>query len=174
VIVSGLADVPSRGLAGAASIGGAIALLLAFSGCGYSLGAGAARMPSGAERVIVRPFENHTTDAEVGALVAAALRQELARRGADGGAEARARIEGTIEDASYALVVPNPPTYGLSLTVTARLLVGGELLAEQRAMRSEQWLSGFDPLENEGWRRVALRRAAEAVAKDILESFQQP
>jgi hypothetical protein len=152
----------------------AIALLLAVSGCGYSLAAGAARMPPGAQRLFVRPFENRTTDAEAGALVAAALRQELARRGADGGTEASARIEGTVEDASYALVVPNPPTYGLSLTVTARLLVGDKLLAEQRAARSEQWLSGFDPLENEGWRRVALRRAAEAVAKDIVESFQEP
>jgi hypothetical protein len=153
---------------------GAIALLLALSGCGYSLTAGDARMPREAQRVFVRPFENRTTDAEAGALVAAALRQELARRGAEGGTATSARIEGTVEDASYALVVPNPPTYGLSLTVSARLLVGDELVAERRTARSEQWLSGFDPLENEGWRRVALRRAAEAVAKDLLETFQEP
>ncbi len=131
-------------------------------------------MPAGAQRIFVRPFENHTTDAELGALVAAALRQELARRGADAGSEARARIEGTIDDASSALVGLNPPIYHLNLTVTARLLVDGKALAEQRMGHGEDYLSGLDPLESEGRRRLALRRSAEALARDIVERFEQP
>ncbi len=154
--------------------GRALILLLALSGCGYSLNAGAGRMPNGAQRVFVRPLENRTTDAEAGALVAAALRQELARRGADAGSEAAARIEGSIEDASFGSLGLNPPTYSLSLTVTARLVVSGNTLAEQRVVRAESYLSGLDPLESEGRRHLALRRAAEAVAKDIIERFEQP
>jgi hypothetical protein len=154
--------------------GRALILLLALSGCGYSLNAGAGRMPNGAQRVFVRPLENRTTDAEAGALVAAALRQELARRGADAGSEAAARIEGTVDDASFSTLGLNPPTYRLALTVTVRLLVDGKLLAEQHAGRAEDWLSGLDPLESEGRRRLALRRAAEAVARDVIERFEQP
>lgn len=152
-----------------------LALLLAASaGCGYSLAAGSGRLPSGAQHVFVRPLENRTTDAEAGALVAAALRQELARRGADGSSGSAARIEGTIEDSSFSPLGLNPPTYRLGLTVSARLFVGEKLLAEQRAARVEDWLSGLDPLESEGRRRLALRRAAEAVAKEIVERFEQP
>jgi len=155
-------------------------LALALAGCcccccGYSLSAGAGRMPTSARHVSVRPFENRTTEAEAGALVAAALRQELARRGADAGPDGAARIEGTIDDASFVVLTAGPPpTYRLALTVTARLLAEGKLLAEQRAGRVEDYLSGLDPLESEGRRRLALRRAAEAVARDVVERFEQP
>jgi hypothetical protein len=132
-------------------------------------------MPTSARHVSVRPFENRTTEAEAGALVAAALRQELARRGADAGSDGAARIEGTIDDASFAVLTAGPPpTYRLALTVTARLLAEGKLLAEQRVGRVEDYLSGLDPLESEGRRRLALRRAAEAVARDVVERFEQP
>jgi Lipopolysaccharide-assembly len=151
-----------------------LVLLLALSGCGYSLNAGVGRMPPGAQHVFVRPLENRTTDAEAGVLVAAALRQELARRGAEAGSGATARIEGAVDDASFSALGLNPPVYRLALTVTARLLVDGKVLAEQRAGRVEDWLSGLDPLESEGRRRLALRRAAEAVAKDLIERFEQP
>jgi Lipopolysaccharide-assembly len=151
----------------------AAAALIACA-CGYSLGAGSRRLPPTAQRVFVRPLENRTTDAEVGALVAAALRDELARRSADGGADAAARIEGTVEDASFAAVGLNPPNYHLTLTVSARLVVKGNVLAEQRFSRGEDYLSGLDPLESEGRRRLALRRAAEAVAQQIVETFEEP
>jgi len=153
----------------------AVVLLAAASACGYSLTAGAGRMPAGAQRVFVRPLENRTTDAEAGALVAAALRQELARRGADGGTEAGARIEGSIDDVSFSvLALGPPPTYRLGLTVTARLLADGKPLAEQHVGRVEDYLSGLDPLEGEGRRRLALRRVAEAIARDLIERFEQP
>ncbi len=155
------------------SLAWAFALALAASACGYSLGAGAGRMPPGAQRVFVRPLENRTTDGEAGALVAAALRQELARRGADGGADASARIEGSVEDAAFAASSVSG-TYRVTLVVSARLIVNGNVVAEQRPARSEDLLGGQDPLETEGRRRLALRRAAEAIAREIVERFEQP
>jgi hypothetical protein len=149
-------------------------LLVCLSACGYGFAAGAGRLPSGAERVFVRPLEDHTTDAELGALVAAALRGELARRGADAGPGARARIEGAVEESSFGPSSPNGATWRAVLVVSARLVIDGKVALEQRARREEDWLAGQDPLESEGRRRLALRRAAGAVARDIVERFERP
>ncbi len=145
-----------------------------LSSCGYGLAAGKARLPAGAEHVFVRPFENHTTDAEAGALVAASLRQELARRHADAGPDAPARIEGAVEEITFGPSSPNGATYRLAVTVSARLLIRGAVTAEQHARREEDWLAGLDPLESEGRRRLALRRAADRLAREIVERFEQP
>ena len=157
-----------------ADVARALAILASLASCGYSLSTGAERMQPAAHRVFVRPFEARTPDAEAGALVASALRRELARRGADAGPESPARIEGAVEDTSFSSLAVNPPTYRLALTVTARMILDGKLLAEQRFGRSEEYLSGLDPLESEGRRRLALRRASNAIARDILERFEQP
>jgi hypothetical protein len=149
-------------------------LLAALSSCGYQMGAGTARLPPGAEKVFVRPFENRTTNAEAGAIVAASLRQELARRQAEGDARASARIEGAVEEATFGASSPNGATYRLGLVVSARLLVRDQVVAEQRARRDEDWLAGIDALEAEGRRRLALRRAAEALAREILDRFEVP
>ncbi len=149
-----------------------LVLAAAEVACGYGFSAGAGRMPAGAERVFVRPLENRTADAEAGALVAVALRQELARRDAVGGAGAPARIEGAVVGSSFAPSSAN--TYRLSLDVEARLVVGDTVLAEQRAHRVEDYLAAVDALESEGRRRIALRRAAAAIARDLLERFEVP
>ena len=161
---------PARG----ATLHVAAAAALALASCGYGFGAGAGRLPPGAQHVFVRPLENRTTDAELGALVAASLRHELARRRADAGPEAPARIEGAVEEAGFGASSPNGATYRLSLVVSARLLVDGKVLAEQRARRDEDWLAGQDALESEGRRRLALRRAAEGIAREIVERFEAP
>ena len=159
---------------GARAVALAAVVAAAGCGCGYGFAAGAGRLPPGAESVFVRPLETRTTDAETGALVAAALRRELARRGADGGPGARARIEGAVEDTSFAASTPTGASR-VGITVSVSLLVDGKLVAEQRAVRrDEDYLAGQDPLESEGRRRVALRRAADAVAREILERFEQP
>jgi hypothetical protein len=103
-----------------------------------------------------------------------ALRRELARRDADGDPRARARIEGAVEDSSFGPSSPNGATWRAGLTVSARLVVDGKVVAEQRARREEDYLAGLDPLESEGRRRLALRRAAEAVAREIVERFEAP
>jgi hypothetical protein len=149
--------------------------LLALSSCGYHLAArGAGHLPPGAEQVFVRPLEDRTTDADLGALVAAALRQELARRGASGGPGARARIEGAVDESNFGVSSPNGEVWYARLGVTARLVVDGKVVAQQRAARNEDWLVGQDALESEGRRRLALRRAAEAVARELVERFAQP
>ena len=152
----------------------ALVLLAASSACGYAFGAGANRLPPGAERVFVRPLENRTTNAEVGAIVAASLRQELARRNAVGDAGSAAHIEGAVEETSFGASSPNGATYRLTLVVYARLMIGERVLSEQRARRDADWLAGLDPLESEGRRRLAMRRAADGVAREILDRFEVP
>lgn len=149
------------------------AALLLASGCGYGLHAGESRLPAPASHVFVRPFENRTSDAEAGALMAAAVRRELARRGADGGADAPARLEGVVEDVTFTAASPNGSSYRVVLTVSARLQAGEAVLGEGRVARAEDWLAGLDPLESEGRRRVALRRAADGVARDLLERLER-
>lgn len=143
-------------------------------GCGYALSAGAGRLPAGAERIHVPPFENRTSDAEAGALLAAAMRQELARRGALGDAGAPARIEGAALAVAFFPSSFGSATGRLALDVSARLVAGGRTIGEQRVHREEDYLGAVDALENEGRRRVALRRAAEAAAREIVERFEAP
>ena len=131
-------------------------------------------MPAGAESVLVRPLANRTPDAEAGALMAAALRDELARRGAAGGDGAPARLEGTVLESSAALTSPDGSTWLLVLEVEARLLAGDRLLGEVRVRRQEDYLGEVDALAAEGRRRLALRRAAEAAAREILERLERP
>jgi hypothetical protein len=159
------------------SVGGlvaGVALVLACGGCGYTPSSGPGRQRPGAERVFVRPFENHTSDAESGALLGAALRRELARRDADAGREARARIEGEIVQAYFGPFSPNGAIYRFTLVVAARLVVDDRLVVQQSFARNEDLLAGQDPLESEGRRRLALRRASDAIAREIVERFEQP
>jgi hypothetical protein len=120
----------------------------------------------------VRPFENRTGDSEAGAFVAAAVREELARRGGERGGEGR--LDGIVEDARAAPSSPNGATWRLGLIVSAKLVDGTRTLAEARVAREEEFLAGQDPLETEGRRRLALRRAAQAAARELVERFEAP
>jgi hypothetical protein len=150
----------------------AVLVLLACSACGYAFTAGVGRLPAGAEQVAVRPLGNRTGDAEAGALLAGALRAELARRGADGGPSAPARLEGEVEEIASAPA--GAGMWRLTLVVQARLSGARGTLAEHRARRTEDYLAGVDPLETEGRRRIALGRAAAAAAREIVERMEAP
>lgn len=147
------------------------AAMLALPGCGYAFTAGAARFPPGAERVLVPPLANQTTDAEAGAFLAASLRDELARRGAGGGPGA-ARLEGTVVRSSTSPATLGGATWRLSLEVEARLVAGDRILGEVRVRREEDYLGEVDALATEGRRRLALRRASEAAAREIVERLE--
>jgi hypothetical protein len=149
----------------------ALALAL-LAGCGYAFSSGVSRLPAGAEKVFVRPLENRTADAEAGALVAAALRQELARRGAEGGPAAPAALRGEVE--SILATPATGATWRLTLVVRARLEAGGQALAEAVVRPAEEYLVGVDALESEGRRRVALQRAAERAGREIVERLERP
>jgi hypothetical protein len=95
----------------------AAAALLALASCGYAFTVGRSRLPAGAGRVAVRPLENRTAEAEAGAWVAAALRAELARRDADGGEGAPARIEGEVEEVSAGPAAAGAGVWRLALAV---------------------------------------------------------
>jgi len=153
---------------------GSAAVLVTAMGCGYAFTAGKARLPPGAERVYVPPLTNQTPDAEVGALVTGALREELARRGNAAGADAPARIEGTVVRTQFGAVTPEASTYRLYLDVQVKLLVDGKVVAEQSARRQQDYLGEVDALASEGRRRLALRQAANEVAREIVERFEAP
>jgi hypothetical protein len=159
------------------ALGLALAVAAAGTGCGYRLASKGAPLAGGATAVFVPPFENHTGDAEAGAFVAAALREELARRGAAGEAASTARIVGIVESLRADPSAPSAAgapfaTWRLALTASARLVVSERAVAEARAGREEDYLAGQDPLETEGRRRVALRRAAAGAARDLVERLE--
>jgi hypothetical protein len=157
-----------------ALVAAALCSLAAAAGCGYSATAGVSRMPPGAEKVFVPSFANRTADAEAGALVASALREELARRGTGGGEGSRARIDGTVTRASVAPVTTQSGTWRLVFEVQAKLVVDGKDGASLTVRREVDYLGEVDAIATEGRRRLALRRAASEAARDIAERLETP
>jgi hypothetical protein len=155
---------------------GPAAALLWLAACGYSVGAGApaARLPEGAGTIFVAPLENRTSDAEAGALVAAALRTELSRRGASGGEGARSRIEGAVVRSASAPLTTQGGTWRLTFEVQARLVTGGDPVARVDVRREVDYLGEVDAIATEGRRRLAVRRAAEDAAREIVERLESP
>ncbi|MBI5070543.1 MAG: hypothetical protein HZB56_20130 [Deltaproteobacteria bacterium] len=153
----------------------AVLLLLVGAGaCGYGFGAGVSRLPPGAEAVRVRPLDNRSPDAEAGALLAAALRRELARRGAEGVAGATAELEGEVEESGTAPIAAGASAWRLTLVARVRLRTAEKTLGEARVRRSEDYVAGVDALESEGRRRIALSRAADGAARELLERLARP
>jgi hypothetical protein len=108
----------------------------------------------------------------VGAFVTEAVREDLARRGIAAADGAAARIEGVVEETVYYPSSPNGATWRLALVVSAKLSSEGKPAAEARVRRELEYLAGQDPLETEGRRRIALRRASEAAARELLEKLE--
>lgn len=150
----------------------ALALALLATACGYRPAVRGGALGGGVTRAYVAPFENRTGDAEAGAFLSAALRDELGRRGARGGSGATARIEGVVEETRAAPSSPNGATWRLSMRVYGRLVEGDRALRETRVAREEEYVAGQDPLETEGRRRLALRRAAAALARELVDAFE--
>jgi hypothetical protein len=148
-----------------------LALALA-SGCGYAVASGL-RLQGGVTRVAVRPFENLSTDPALGAVVATALREEVARRGGGSADEAAAVIDGEVRTDTLAPTLAGGASQRVALTVQARLLVGGAVKVERRVRREEEYLSGVDALEGEGRRALALRRAADEAARALLDALAE-
>ena len=150
----------------------AIAACVVLAGCGYRTAVRGAPLAGGAEHVAVAPFDARTADAEVGGFVTEAVREDLARRGVAVGEGARSRIDGVVEETVYFPSSPNGATWRLALVVSARLVTEGAPAAEARVRREVEYLAGQDPLETEGRRRIALRRASEAAARELIEKLE--
>ena len=151
------------------TLGAALAVALALGGCGYAVSAGL-KLQGGATSATVRPFENRSSDPEVGADVAAALRQELARRGAEGEG---AVIDGEVRTEGLAATLAGGATSRVAIEARARLTVGGRVVAERRVRREADHLAGADPLEGEARRAQALQRLAGEVARALVDAFEE-
>ena len=149
-----------------------IAASLALAACGYGFSQRYVAR-GGASSIRVRPFENRSTEPELGAAVTAALRTELARRGADAGAVGAAEIDGEVRAEEPTITTRGGATWRVALTVRARLLSDGTTVAEHVARRETDFVGGADPLETEGRRALALRRLADDAARDVLRAFER-
>jgi hypothetical protein len=155
----------------------------ALAGCGYGFTQRYVAV-GGADRIHVRTIENRSTEPDLGATVTAALRGELARRGADGGEGAPAVIEGEVTATEPALAstsgapgsagVTSGTTWRIAVELRARLTASAGAPAVERTVRRQaHYLGGGDPLETEGRRALALRRAADEAARELLRSLER-
>lgn len=147
------------------------AAALALSACGYRF-ANRAELQGGAQTAFVTPFENLSPEPELGAAVAAALRDELARRGAEGGWGARGIIDGEVRTSAPVPSTLGPSTYRVALEAHARLRVDGKLVVEKTVRREADYLAGADPNETETRRAIALRQLAGDVARELIRAFE--
>jgi Lipopolysaccharide-assembly len=167
----------------------AIAAALALSACGYGFSQRYIAH-GGADRIHVRPFENRSTEPDLGATLTSALRAELARRGSDAGEGAPAVLAGEVR-ASEPVVTSTSTvrqtgatptsiaatsiaaTWRIGIEVRARLIARDGAPVERVVRREIDFLAGGDPLETEGRRALALRRAADEVARDVLRALER-
>ncbi|HEX9308458.1 MAG TPA: LPS assembly lipoprotein LptE [Anaeromyxobacter sp.] len=151
---------------------GIAVLLLAGAGCGYGFSQRYVAA-GGVDRIHVRPFENRSTEPDLGAVVATALREELARRGAAAEAGAGALLDGEVRATEPVLTSAAGATWRIGVELRARLSSGPGRPVERTVRRETDFLAGADPLETEGRRALALRRAAGEAARELLRSLER-
>ena len=154
------------------ALAGALLVAIALASCGYHV-VQPYRARGGADRIHVKAFENESADPELGATVTAALRDELARRGAWAGAEAPAVLEGSIGSTEGAPSTPGSATFRVAVEVRARLAVQGKTVQELTVRREADQLGGADALESEGRRALVLRRLASDAARELLRAIEE-
>jgi hypothetical protein len=127
----------------------------------------------GVDRIHVRPFVNASTEPELGAVVTAALRGELARRGADAPEGQGAVLDGEIRATEPTLTSAAGLTWRVGVELRARLAAGTARPVERVVRRETDFLAGADPLETEGRRALALRRVADEAARELLRAYER-
>lgn len=147
-------------------------LLLSLAACGYSLSA-AGRLTGGLERAAVVPFENESTEPELGAALGAALREELARRGALATGASRAVVVGEVSASTPSPAAPGGVSWRIRVEVKARLMDGERLVVARTLAREADYPAGLDALETEGRRAQALRRLAADCARELADSLME-
>ncbi len=144
----------------------------ALSACGYGFSQRYVAK-GGAARVHVRAFENLSTEPGLATDVTAALRGELARRGADAGEGAPAAVEGEVRATEPVPASAGGAAWRIGIEVRARLVAGGATVAERTVKREGDYVGGSDALETEGRRALALGRLADEAAREILRDFER-
>ncbi len=179
------------------SLGWALALLL--PACGYRFTAGGGELPGKARSLFVGVFVNRTAEPEVDAYFTAALRQELARAGREGGEASDARVEGAVtqvatqQGISVITIENNSPlskvsTYRVTAAAVVSVFRGSQKLVEFPESGFEDYAPGVDcastggslayspanagcVLELEANRRLALRRLAAQLMRRAYEDL---
>jgi hypothetical protein len=149
------------------------ALLIALfisAGCGYGFAAGG-RLTGGIERAFVLPFENRSTQPELGAAVAAALREELTARGALAKSQDGAVISGEVTASAPSPAAPGGVSWRFAVEVKAHLRQGDRVVAERKLRREADYPAGLDALETEGRRAQATRRLAAELARELVSTL---
>jgi hypothetical protein len=150
----------------------ALALVLGAPGCGYGFSTRYVAV-GGAESLRVAAFENRSSEPELGASVSSALRGALARRGALSERADGPVVEGEVAASDPAPSSPGGATWRIAVEVRARLRVAGAPVEERTVRREVDYLAGGDPLESEARRALALRRASDEVAVEVLRAFER-
>jgi hypothetical protein len=153
------------------ALAAALAVTAALAGCGYRAAA-PYRVRGGVDRVHVNAFENESGDPELGATVTAALRDELARRGAWADGDAPAVLDGSVRASEGAPSTAGGATFRVAVELRARLIVSGKTVQELTVRREADQLGGADALEAEGRRAVVLRRLASDAARELLRAME--
>lgn len=153
------------------------ALFLAFmvaAGCGYRFATPGGALPGGARSVHVPVFENRSQEPSVEAFVTEAVRERYARAGLLGGAASETTLTGVVLGVTASPTVvynstQGAPTYQVSATVQVTLAKGGVVLGQSVVSLMEEFPSGADVLLTEANRGAALRRLAEALARELVD-----
>ena len=152
---------------------GAALLSFFLAACGYRV-VTPYRARGGVEHVHVQALENDSGDPELGAAATAALRDELARRGASAGADAPAQLQGTVRVTSGVSSSYYNWASNVGVEIHARLSLEGKLLHEVTIQRAENHPGGADPLESEGRRSATLRKLARDAAREVIRELEEP
>jgi hypothetical protein len=147
-----------------------LAALAATASCGYGFSAGG-RLAGGVERVRVGPFENQSTEPELGVELASALRRELASRALLGDGGTAASIEGTVLLVGPVPTAPGGVRWRIAVEASARLRSGEKAVAERKVRREVDFPAGVDPLETEGRRAQAAARLASDLARELVAAL---
>ena len=155
----------------------ALALGLLLSGCGYNFSAGGAPLAGGLRPVFVPTVVNKTSEAGLEVVLTEALREQLGRVGALGGASSPARMEGEILSVTAGTAVLSPSSaprpnqalsYRVRVVLRVKLYRGSELVTQADVSGEEDYLQGQRPdiLSVESNRVAALKRLAASLAQD--------
>ena len=163
---------------------------LLLASCGYRFTAAGGPLPGGVKSIDVPVLKNQTTEPGVEGLLTGEIRHRLDQLGYGGSSGERATLLGTVVGSGAAPVAPkvsnpapppplpplrpgfsvnDPGIYVVSLSVSARLQRGDELLwrADGIAM-SERYLPSDDLATMEANRRTALHRLVQALARELV------
>lgn len=144
-------------------------LLLGAAACAYRFSAPGAPLPEGIRSVRSPVLVNNTAEPGLEVLFTQALREELLRSGVRDDPQSDAVLEGTLADVYGGANVAPPgkfASYRINAVADLRLVKQGRVLAATRISGWEDYLPGNDMLQSEANRQAALRRLAQALARD--------